>query len=274
MLARRLPGLLPPLADCQALEVAALLSLAGVVGKSDWHRPPFRAPHHTASVNALVGGGPEPRPGEISLAHRGVLFMDEIAEFSRPAIEALREPLDSGRVSIARTGRTIEFPASFQLVAACNPCQCGMAGDPAGSCRCSPDLIRRYQQRLSGPFLDRIDIRVHVTRGEFLLSREFDGEASALVASRVAAARCVQANRCSVFNSRLDTAGVREFCAPDRAGQLLLEAAARKIRLSQRACESVLRVARSIADLSGEPAVSRPHVAEALALRATASLTP
>jgi magnesium chelatase family protein len=274
MLARRLPGLLPPLADAEALEVAALFSLTGGAARRDWRQRPFRAPHHTASITALVGGGPDPRPGEISLAHHGVLFMDEIPEFSRPAIESLREPLDTGRVSVARTGRTIEYPAAFQLVAACNPCICGMAGDPSGSCRCSPDQIRRYQQRLSGPFLDRIDIRVHVARADVVLGPAPGGsEDSAAVAARVAGARRVQAERAGVLNARLDNEAARRHCTPDAAGRRLLEQAAHSLRLSQRGCDSVLRVARTITDLAGEPTVGRAQLAEALALRATGTLT-
>lgn len=272
MLARRLPGLLPALTDAEALEVAALFSLRGGARERPWRQRPFRAPHHTASVTALVGGGSDPRPGEISLAHHGVLFMDEIAEFSRPAIEALREPLDSGRVSVARTGRTIEYPAAFQLVAACNPCTCGLAGDPSGMCHCSPDQIRRYRQRLSGPFLDRIDIRVHVARTDIVLTKGSGGEDSATVAARVAAARNAQCMRAGQLNSRLGNRGVRNQCLPGAPGMRLLENAARSLRLSQRGCDSVLRVARTIADIAGEAAVGREHIAEALALRATATL--
>ncbi|MCC7257303.1 MAG: YifB family Mg chelatase-like AAA ATPase [Gammaproteobacteria bacterium] len=267
MLARRLPGLLAPLAEDEAVEVAAVASLAGAGGRVAWGRRPFRAPHHTASTIALVGGGSWPRPGEISLAHHGVLFLDELPEFSRAALEALREPLETGRIVVARAARTLEFPARFQLVAAMNPCPCGYHGDAARPCRCTPDQVRRYQERLSGPFLDRIDIRLPVPRTEVRFDGEADGESSARVARRVGAARACQIARQGDLNARLDVAATRRCCLPDPAGRELLQRAAERLRLSRRACDSVLRVARTIADLAGADGVGAGQVSEALALR-------
>lgn len=287
MLARRLPGLLPLLSEEEAVETAALHSLAGACLRPDWRRRAFRAPHHTATAAALVGGGTWPRPGEISLAHHGVLFMDELPEFGNRVIDSLREPLEAGRIAVARATRTLEFPACFQLVCAMNPCPCGYDGDLAQPCRCSPDQIRRYRERISGPLLDRIDLRVHVARTEVRFDAEGDGESSAIVAARVAAARKRQGSRSAALNARLGTAAVRRCCQPDKKGRQLLERAAAKLRLSRRACDSVLRVARTIVDLEvdrggdpeihgasaaeiehdGEPAIGAAQIAEALALR-------
>jgi len=267
MLARRLPGLLPPLSEKEALECAAVLSLTGRRPRGQWWRRPFRAPHHTASAAALVGGGSFPRPGEASLAHRGVLFLDELPEYARQVIEALREPLETGRITVARAVRTLEFPAEFQLVGAMNPCPCGYLGDLARSCRCSPDQVRRYQERLSGPFLDRIDIRITVARAPVQLTADDSGESSAGVAARVARARALQAERGGSLNARLSAAGVRAWCMPDEAGVRLVEAAAARLALSRRGCDSVLRVARTIADLAGDVRVGVLHVSEALNLR-------
>jgi magnesium chelatase family protein len=265
MLARRLPGLLPAMTEDEAVEVAALASLAGLPSPPQGR--PFRAPHHSASTAALVGGGPHPRPGEISLAHGGVLFLDELPEFARTVLEALREPLETGRIAVARAARTLEFPACFQLVGAMNPCPCGFLGDRGATCRCTPDQIRRYEERLSGPFLDRIDMRLAVTRTEVRLGCEDDGETTEVAAARVAGARVRQLERAGVINARLTPAGTRRWCLPDSEGRLLLERAAERLRLSRRACDSVLRVARTIADLAGRPRVSQPQVAEALGLR-------
>ncbi len=266
MLARRLPGLLPPPADDEAVEVAAIASIAAL-GVLPAGRP-FRAPHHSATTAALVGGGSNPRPGEISLAHHGVLFLDEVAEFPRAVLEALREPLETGRIAVARAARTVEFPASFQLVAAMNPCPCGYRGDPDLGCRCSPDQVRRYAERLSGPFMDRIDIRIEVARSAVRLGVDTEGDSSAAVAARVAAARQRQCGRCGVVNARLAAAEVRRWCLPGAPGRELMERAAARLRLSRRACDSVLRVARTIADLAAEEPVATEHVAEALGLRA------
>jgi len=265
MLARRLPGLLAPLSAEEALEVAAIASLLGLPAPAC--RRPFRAPHHTASTIALVGGGKVPRPGEITLAHHGVLFLDELPEFSRAALEALREPLEAGHVTVARAAGSLRFPARFQLVAAMNPCPCGYHGDATRACRCSPDQVRRYQARLSGPFLDRLDIGLTLARGAVRLGASREGESSALAAQRVAAARTRQLSRAGDINARLSAPQLRRWCLPDPAGCAVLERAAARDRLSRRACDGVLRVARTIADLDALPSVGVAQVAEALALR-------
>ena len=267
LLARRLPGLLPPLGEDEAVETAAIASLAGVSPAGAWGTRPFRAPHHTASAAALVGGGTWPRPGEISLAHNGVLFLDEVAEFSRHVLEALREPLEAGRIAVARAARTLEFPARIQLVCALNPCPCGFNGDTARECRCSPDQVRRYQERLSGPFLDRIDIRIEVPRMEIALAATPEAEPTAVVATRVATARACAVARQACINAQLPASGIRDWCMPGREAVNFLESAARSLRLSRRGCDSVLRVARTIADLAGVAEISRPQLAEALSLR-------
>jgi magnesium chelatase family protein len=272
MLAARLPGLLPPLADDEALESAALASLAGqgphAAGvAAHWGRRPFRAPHHTASAVALVGGGGVPRPGEISLAHHGVLFLDELPEFDRRVLEVLREPLETGHVSIARAARQASFPARFQLVAAMNPCPCGWHGDPE-RCRCTDGQVRAYAGRLSGPLLDRIDLQVDVPRVEYEgLRAQSPGEGSATVAARVRAARDRQLARQGVPNAWLESASLDAHAplAPD-ADRLLTDAA-RRFRLSARACHRVIKVARTVADLAGRDALAADDVAEALDCR-------
>lgn len=267
MLAHRLPGLLPPMSDEEAAESAALASLAGRSPSRHWGQRPFRAPHHTATTVSLVGGGSWPRPGEISLAHHGVLFLDELPEFSRTALEALREPLETGHISVARAARTLDFPARFQLVAAMNPCPCGHYGDPEQPCHCSPGQIRRYQDRLSGPLLDRIDLRLALHRGEVRFDTDNAGEPSAAVAARVALARQRQQSRAGMANAALSAKAVREWCLPGKTGLALLERAASQWRLSHRACNSVLRVARTVADLAGARSIEDAHIAEALSLR-------
>jgi magnesium chelatase family protein len=268
MLARRLPGVLPAMTGQESVEAGAVASLAGLPAAVRWGCRPFRAPHHTATAIALVGGGTAPRPGEISLAHHGVLFLDEVAEFPRAALEALREPLETGRIVVARAARSLEFPARFQLVAAMNPCPCGWHGDVARPCRCSPDQVRRYQERLSGPLLDRIDIRIAVPRAEVQLGRDAAAEDSAAVGARVAAARALQLARQATTNAQLTAKGVRRWCLPPGTeGVRRLEEAATRLRLSRRACDSVLRVARTIADLAGTADVGAAAVTEALALR-------
>ena len=228
MLARRLPGLLPPLDAAESLEVAAVASVAGTgPDPAHWGLPPFRAPHHTASGVALVGGSSQPRPGEITLAHRGILFLDELPEFDRAVLEVLREPLETGQITVSRAARQADFPAAFQLVAAMNPCPCGYQGDDAGRCRCTPDQIARYRGRISGPLLDRIDLQLVVPRVE----------ASAL----------------------LDPAGA--------GGTALLQAAMQRLRLSARAAHRCLKVARTLADLEGAETVGSAHLAEALGYR-------
>ena len=268
MLARRLPGLLPPMTDDEALEAAAVRSLAGGAADAAWGLRPFRAPHHSASGPALVGGGGTPRPGEISLAHRGVLFLDEIPEFRRPVLETLREPLETGRVSISRAGRQAEFPAAFQLVAAMNPCPCGWHGHASGRCRCSADEVARYRGRLSGPLLDRIDMHVEVPplSREELMSQPA-GEASAPVRARVAAARAIALARQGVPNAALAGAALERHATLDDAGRALVAAAIERLGLSARALPRLLRLARTIADLAGAAAVAAPHAAEAIGYR-------
>ncbi len=269
MLARRLPGILPPLEESEALEVAALGSLNfSPLRDGNWRRPPFRSPHHTASAVALVGGGSNPRPGEISLAHHGVLFLDEFPEFDRRVLEVLREPLESGEVIISRAARQARFPAQFQLVVAMNPCPCGYHGDPSGRCRCTPEQIHRYRARVSGPLLDRIDLHVEVPRltaaERALMS---SSESSRSVRTRVAAARQVQRARQSSANARLTRNRMITCCQPGRTGQMLLERATDRLGLSARAYDRILRIARTIADLSGCSSIGDDHLAEAIHYR-------
>ena len=268
MLAQRLPGLLPPLTAVEALETAAIESLAGVFRPERWNRRPFRAPHHSASSAALVGGGGTPRPGEISLAHNGTLFLDELPEFQRAVLEALREPLETGHIHIARAARRAEFPARFQLVAAMNPCPCGWLGHASGKCRCTPDQVARYRGKLSGPLLDRIDLLLDVPAvAEAELSARGDGEPSATVRERVAAARAAQSARQGKPNALLAPDDVERHASPDAAGAALLKQAMARLSLSARAYHRILKVARSIADLAGESGVGAAHVAEAIHYR-------
>ncbi len=270
MLAQRLPGILPPLNDTEALQTAAVRSLTGRgIDLGQWRVRPFRAPHHTASAVALVGGGSQPRPGEISLAHNGVLFLDELPEFDRRVLEVLREPLESGAITISRAARQAEFPASFQLIAAMNPCPCGYLGDTAGNCRCSAEQIQRYRLRISGPLLDRLDMHVEVPRvkAEVLQGQETSAETSQQVATRVLRARTVQWQRQGKCNARLSAAEVERWCVPEAAAQTLLMRAMQKFALSARAYHRILKVARSIADLQGVEMLGVAHVSEAIALR-------
>ena len=268
MLAQRLVGLLPPLDEEAALASAAVLSLAGQFRPELWGRRTLRTPHHSASSVALVGGGSPPRPGEISLAQHGVLFLDELAEFPRAAIEALREPLETGRILISRAARQQEFPARFQLVAAMNPCPCGHLGNPLRDCRCSPDQITRYQGRLSGPFLDRMDLRIDVpVISPAQLAAAPDGESSSTVATRVAAAtaRAVERQGCS--NARLAPSDIDQQCRAEVAAMALLQKAAARLSWSGRSYHRVLRVARTVADLAGSERITPAQMAEAIQLR-------
>ena len=272
MLAARLPGLLPPLATGDALESAAVLSLAGQFRSERFGERPFRAPHHTASAVAIVGGGGTPRPGEISLAHLGVLFLDELPEFDRRVLESLREPLESGHIHISRAARQAEFPARFQLVAAMNPCPCGHRGSASGRCRCTPDQVARYQAKLSGPLLDRIDLSIEVPAvPPEALQQVPDGESSAVVRARVAAALARQQARQGKPNARLGTKEIDTHCQPDDAGAALLKQAAARLGLSARGFHRVQKVARTIADLAGAEKVGAMHIAEAIQLRRSAA---
>ena len=270
MLARRLPGILPPMADAEALETAAIDSVLGLPFEpTNWRRRPFRAPHHTASAPALVGGGSRPRPGEISRAHNGVLFLDELPEWSRHVLETLRQPLESGTIHISRAGQQAEFPARFQLVAAMNPCPCGYLGDPVGRCHCSKDAVATYRRRISGPLLDRIDLCVTVLRPPVSVLRpgRTTSENSERVRKRVEGARGVQVARSGVCNAQLDGKPLEKHCAVDEPATLLLEKSAERHALSVRAQRRVLRVARTIADLANAVETNTAHIAEALSLR-------
>jgi magnesium chelatase family protein len=268
MLAQRFAGLLPPMSQDDALESAAVLSLSGAFTHAKWGQRVLRSPHHTASSVALVGGGSPPKPGEISLAHHGVLFLDEFPEFKRGALEALREPLETGRIVISRAARQAEFPARFQLIAAMNPCPCGHLGSASRACRCSPDAVARYQGRISGPLLDRIDVQVEVPPlGPELLSSAADGETSAVVARRVVAARDRALRRQGCANAALAGDALDQHCALDDAGMRFLQSAAARLGWSARGFHRVLRVARTIADLAGSPAIATAHLAEAIQYR-------
>jgi magnesium chelatase family protein len=269
MLASRFPGILPPLADAEALEVAAIHSVSSAgFDAMRWGERPFRAPHHSASTAALVGGGSLPRPGEISLAHHGVLFLDELPEFDRDVLEALREPLESGRISIARAARQAQFPARFQLVAAMNPCPCGHCGDRGGRCRCTPERIARYRGRISGPLADRIDIKLEVPAPrEAELLAPAAGESSNSIRKRVESARRLQLERQGHANALLEPGAIDRHCATDREGDRLLRHALARLLLSARAYHRVLRVARTIADLAGAATLGAEHIAEAIQYR-------
>jgi magnesium chelatase family protein len=270
MLAQRLPGLLPPMSEAEALQLAAVRSVAGLPLKaSEWRVRPFRSPHHTASPIALVGGGQQPRPGEISLAHHGVLFMDELPEFDRRVLEVLREPLETGVVTVSRAARQAEFPASFQLIAAMNPCPCGYLGDPLGRCRCTQEKVQSYRSRLSGPLLDRLDLHVEMPRvpPEAMRAEAKHIETSATVAARAAAARAIQLARQGTTNARLSSREVEKICRPAPRAMALLERAATTLGLSARAYHRILKVARTIADLGGRAEIDIDQVSEAMALR-------
>jgi magnesium chelatase family protein len=268
MLAQRLPGILPVMSEADALEAAAIQSLTSGFRLERWGQRPFRAPHHTASAVALVGGGSDPRPGEISLAHHGVLFLDELPEFDRKVLEVLREPLESGCIHISRAARQAEFPARFQLVAAMNPCPCGYLGHPSGKCRCTPDQIARYRGRISGPLLDRIDLQIEVpTIPADALRESTGGEASVVVQARAEQARTIQLDRQGKPNALLTPREIDRHCRPDADGDALLRQAIARLNLSARAYHRVLKVARTIADLALAATLQTSHVAEAIGYR-------
>lgn len=271
MLARRLPGLLPPLSETEALATAAVQSISQAgFDPASWARRPFRCPHHTASAVALVGGGSPPRPGEISLAHNGVLFLDELPEFDRRVLEVLREPLESGEIHISRAAQQATFPARFQLIGAMNPCPCGYHGDASGRCRCTPDRLARYRNRLSGPLLDRIDLHLAVApvEQEVLLAPQADAvEDSATMAARVQACRQRQHARQGRLNAALEAGELERHAALDAPCRQLLGQAMERLRLSARSTHRVLKLARTLADLAGRPAVASADLAEALQYR-------
>jgi magnesium chelatase family protein len=269
MLATRLPGILPPMTQEEALASAAMQSLGSAgFDVADWKRRPFRAPHHTASAVALVGGGAQPRPGEISMALHGVLFLDELPEFGRKVLEVLREPLESGRISVSRAARQAEFPAQFQLVAAMNPCPCGYLGHHNGRCRCTPGEVSRYRSRISGPLLDRIDLQVEVPAvAQESLARGAGAEPSSGIRARVEAARSRALGRQGKPNVALSPREMDRHCRPDAHGAEMLKQAIARLGLSARAYHRVLKVARTIADLAGAPHSAAPHIAEAIQYR-------
>lgn len=268
MLASRFPGILPSMTDQEALESAAVQSLSNGFSLAKWKQRPYRNPHHTASAVALVGGGGNPRPGEISLAHRGVLFLDELPEFDRKVLEVLREPLESGHIHISRAAKQACFPASFQLVAAMNPCPCGYFGHSNGKCRCTPDAVLRYQGKISGPLLDRIDMQILVQAlpHEDLFSPA-QGESSQAIQERVESAYLRQLARQGKPNNLLNTREIELHCHADGATEQLLRSAMLKLNWSARAYHRVLKVARSIADLANSSVVKQAHVAEAIQYR-------
>lgn len=270
MLASRLPGILPPLSDQEALDAAAVASVSqNGLDMRRWALPSFRAPHHTASSAALVGGGSRPRPGEISLAHHGVLFLDELPEFNRDVLEVLREPLESGRIIISRAACYAEFPARFQLVAAMNPCPCGYHGDKSGRCKCSSDQVQRYRSKISGPLLDRIDLHVEVSRpGRIIYQHSVDSsESSQEVRERVVVARNIQLQRHGRPNARMDQAAIRRYCRLTPCLERLLEDVAERMALSPRAGQRILKVARTLTDIAGESDIGEAELAEAIAYR-------
>lgn len=268
LLASRLPGILPPLSDREALEVAAVQSVVNLEPLQGWPQRPFRQPHHSASGPALVGGGSRPQPGEISLAHQGILFLDELPEFDRKVLEVLREPLESGYIVIARAHSKVRFPARFQLVTAMNPCPCGYYGDPSDRCRCTPEQVQRYRNKLSGPLLDRIDLHITVARETTSLSKPKEpGLSSAEAVALVCAARQRQLQRQGCSNAQLDLNALLKHCLLQEEDRTWLEQASERLNLSLRATHRVLKVARTLADLADRSAIGRNDLAEALQYR-------
>ena len=276
MLAKRLPSILPDLSRDEALSVSGIWSVAGLADPKHplLTRRPFRSPHHTTSAAALAGGGPAMRPGEISLAHNGVLFLDELPEFHRDVLEAMRQPLEDGEVTVARAGGTLRLPARFQLVCAMNPCRCGWRGHPTGKCTCTDREVAKYVEKISGPLLDRIDLHVTVPSVEYeAMRRKAEPESSAAVKARVDAARAIQAARFAgtdvACNAHMTPAMIAEFCPLDSAGEALMQRSFERMGLTARSHDRILRVARTIADLDGEEQISAIHLAEAIQYRNT-----
>jgi magnesium chelatase family protein len=271
MLASRLPGILPPMSDEEALESAAITSISDRPFKIDsWRMRPFRSPHHTASAVALVGGGSKPRPGEISLAHNGVLFLDELPEFERRVLEVLREPMESGTITISRATQQAEYPARFQLVAAMNPCPCGYLGDSSNRCRCSAEQIMRYRNRISGPLLDRIDMHIEVPRqpiGQSATQTTAPRESSDSARGRVEAAIERQLRRQNRRNHLMDANDLERHAKLDQKGLELLHQATERLGLSMRAYHRIIKISRTIADLEGSLEISSQHISEAIGYR-------
>ncbi len=273
MMAKRLPGILPDMSREEMIQCTEIWSVAGLTNRSHpiVSTRPFRSPHHTVSATALAGGGSFPRPGEISLAHNAVLFLDELPEFRNEALEVLRQPLEDGQVTVSRVAGTVTFPARFMLVCAMNPCKCGWYGHPSGRCRCTPQEVRRYHRSISGPLLDRIDMIVEVPALEFdELRRRTPAEPSAAIKERVNAARAIQHRRYeaeSLSNARMDSKAIRKFCALDAEGESLMRSAFESMGLSARSYDRILRVARTIADLAGAENIDAGHLAEAIQYR-------
>jgi magnesium chelatase family protein len=268
LLASRLPGILPEMDENEALEAAAIQSISGRhIDVANWTCRPFRAPHHTASAVALVGGGTNAGPGEISLAHNGVLFLDELPEFDRRVLEVLREPLESGHITISRAARQADFPARFQLVAAMNPCRCGWLGDPSGRCHCTSEQVQKYRSRISGPLLDRIDMHIEVPRIGLDEMQGPYGEASCSVRERVAKARCLQLQRNQTVNSRLTSQQIDTVCVLADADRNLLQQAMTRLQLSPRAYHRILKLARTIADMDESATIQTHHLTEAINYR-------
>jgi magnesium chelatase family protein len=274
MLARRLPTILPELSFDEALETSKIHSIAGLLSPQEAlvRQRPFRSPHHTISDAGLIGGGTIPRPGEVSLAHNGVLFLDELPEFKKNVLEMLRQPLEDGEVTISRALTTITYPASFMLVAAMNPCPCGFLGDPQHACTCTPSAVQRYRNRLSGPLLDRIDIQVEVPRIQYKeLSEPSDGDSSTIIRERVNSIRAVQRQRLQPYhlhcNAQMESRHLRKFCKVGPECEKLLEMVTDRLGFSARTYTRILKVARTIADLAGSKEIQQAHLAEAIQYR-------
>ncbi len=269
MLASRLPGILPEMTEEEAIETASISSITRTLSDQDWKKRPFRSPHHTSSAVALVGGGSHPKPGEISLSHNGVLFLDELPEFDRKVLEVLREPLETGHIHISRAAHQAEFPARFQMVAAMNPCPCGYFGDENGRCRCSPDQVNRYKAKISGPLLDRIDLQIEVMnlKNSDLLNDTPSGESSNIVKQRIEKARFKQLQRQSKSNHVLSSKEITEVCVLEENDKDLLQSAIQKLGLSARSVNRIRKVARTIADLENSDQIQTAHLSEAISYR-------